>query len=50
MQQVSGILLRSTIKRAQRGLYAGTEKLFGNNVSHSQRKYAQTPILSSPFS
>jgi len=30
--------LRAFMNRADRGLYAGKEILFGNNVSHSQRK------------
>lgn len=31
---------RSTMKRARRGLFGNTGKLFGNNVSHSERKHA----------
>ena len=30
---------RATLKRARRGLFGTTGKLFGNNVSHSERKY-----------
>ena len=29
---------RNTLKRARRGLFGNTGKLFGNNVSHSERK------------
>ncbi|KAK8805734.1 hypothetical protein WA158_002390 [Blastocystis sp. Blastoise] len=38
MQNSVANIIRSSLRRAQRGLYAGSEKLFGNNVSHSQRK------------
>jgi hypothetical protein len=30
---------RAAMNRAQRGLYAGREVTFGNNVSFSERKY-----------
>eukprot|EP00753_Platysulcus_tardus_P008358 PLAT15917.1.p1 GENE.PLAT15917.1~~PLAT15917.1.p1 ORF type:complete len:125 (+),score=62.95 PLAT15917.1:175-549(+) len=34
----SSMLLRARIKRAERGLFAGKETLFGNNVSHSKQR------------
>ncbi|CBK24600.2 uncharacterized protein [Blastocystis hominis] len=38
MNSILGFVSRSTFKRARRGLFGTTEKLFGNNVSHSERK------------
>lgn len=32
-------ITRNTFKRARRGLFGTTGKIFGNNVSHSERKY-----------
>ena len=40
MNTVIADVARSTMKRARRGLFGNTGKLFGNNVSHSERKRA----------
>ena len=40
MNTVIADVARSTMKRARRGLFGNTGKLFGNNVSHSERKCA----------
>ncbi len=39
MNGVIESVARATLKRARRGLFGTTGKLFGNNVSHSERKY-----------
>lgn len=39
MNTVIADVARTTMKRARRGLFGNTGKLFGNNVSHSERKY-----------
>ena len=40
MNGVIESVTRATLKRARRGLFGTTGKLFGNNVSHSERKYS----------
>ena len=42
MNNIIEFVARSTLKRARRGLFGTTGKLFGNNVSHSERKTRRT--------
>ena len=42
LQQLAALPLRAFMHRANRGLYAGKEIQFGNNVSHSERKTRRT--------